>query len=59
MTDQIKRFIGDESGTTAIEYGIIASGIVVAIIGAISVLSNDTNNLFLYIVNQAATILRT
>jgi len=59
MTDQLKRFIGDESGTTAIEYGIIASGIVVAIIGAISVLSNDTNNLFLYIVNQAATILRT
>ena len=29
------RFLCDDSGTTAIEYGLIAAGIAVAIIGAI------------------------
>jgi len=29
------RFLCDESGTTAIEYGLIAAGIAVAIIGSI------------------------
>jgi pilus assembly protein Flp/PilA len=28
----LKRFMGDESGATAIEYGLIAAGISVAII---------------------------
>jgi pilus assembly protein Flp/PilA len=31
-----KRFARDESGATAIEYGLIAAGISVAIIGALS-----------------------
>jgi pilus assembly protein Flp/PilA len=30
-----KKFIGDESGATAIEYGLIAAGIAVAIIAAV------------------------
>ena len=32
MTNLIKRFAKDESGATAIEYGLIAVGIAVAII---------------------------
>jgi pilus assembly protein Flp/PilA len=32
MFKQLERFIKDESGTAAIEYGLIASGISVAII---------------------------
>jgi pilus assembly protein Flp/PilA len=32
MTNLVKRFAKDESGATAIEYGLIASGIAVAII---------------------------
>ena len=32
MTNALKRFINDESGATAIEYGLIAAGISIAII---------------------------
>jgi pilus assembly protein Flp/PilA len=32
----VKRFLRDESGATAIEYGLIAAGIAVAIIAVIS-----------------------
>jgi len=32
MFKQLKRFVKDESGAAAIEYGLIASGISVAII---------------------------
>jgi pilus assembly protein Flp/PilA len=35
MSAHVKRFLKDESGTTAIEYGLIASGISVAIIPAV------------------------
>jgi pilus assembly protein Flp/PilA len=31
----IKRFLKDESGATAIEYGLIAAGIAIAIIAAV------------------------
>jgi pilus assembly protein Flp/PilA len=37
----IKRFINDESGATAIEYGLIAAGIAVAIITMMSTLSGS------------------
>jgi pilus assembly protein Flp/PilA len=36
MTNLVKRFAKDESGATAIEYGLIASGIAVAIILAVN-----------------------
>jgi pilus assembly protein Flp/PilA len=32
MTNLMKRFVKDESGATAVEYGLIAAGISVAII---------------------------
>jgi pilus assembly protein Flp/PilA len=32
MTNLVSRFVKDESGATAIEYGLIAAGISVAII---------------------------
>ena len=32
MSNALKRFINDESGATAIEYGLIAAGISVAVI---------------------------
>jgi len=37
------RFIKDESGATAIEYGLIAALIAVAIIGAVSTLGTQTS----------------
>jgi pilus assembly protein Flp/PilA len=36
MLSQITRFINDESGATAIEYGIIAGLISIAIVGVLS-----------------------
>ena len=35
MRTSVARFIKDESGATAIEYGLIAAGIAVAIITAV------------------------
>ena len=37
MKNLMKRFAQDESGATAIEYGLIAAGISVAIIGVVGV----------------------
>ena len=36
MKNLIGRFVKDESGATAIEYGLIAAGIAVAIITAVN-----------------------
>ena len=40
------RFLIDESGATAIEYGLIAALIAVAIIGAVTTLGNNTSTTF-------------
>jgi len=40
------RFIKDESGATAIEYGLIASLIAVAIIGAITAVGGKLTDVF-------------
>ena len=42
----IKRFVKDESGATAIEYGLIAAGIAVAIITAVNAVGTDLSSLF-------------
>ena len=36
MKNLVSRFVKDESGATAIEYGLIAAGIAVAIITAVN-----------------------
>jgi pilus assembly protein Flp/PilA len=46
MTNSVRRFIEDESGATAIEYGLIAAGIAVAIIVAVNAVGTDLNSLF-------------
>jgi pilus assembly protein Flp/PilA len=42
----IARFVDDESGATAIEYGLIAALIAVGIIVAASALGDSLSNLF-------------
>jgi pilus assembly protein Flp/PilA len=42
----LKRFAKDESGATAIEYGLIAAGISVAIITVVQGLGTKLNNTF-------------
>ena len=35
MKNLVSRFVKDESGATAIEYGLIAAGIAIAIVAAV------------------------
>jgi pilus assembly protein Flp/PilA len=46
MTNFAKRFVQDESGATAIEYGLIAALIAVVIIAGVSTLGNGLNAKF-------------
>jgi pilus assembly protein Flp/PilA len=46
MYKLMQRFAKDESGATAIEYGLIAAGISVAIIVTVQTLGTKLNNTF-------------
>lgn len=46
MPQMLKRFIRDETGATAIEYGMIAALIAVVIIGALKVIGTRLNAKF-------------
>jgi pilus assembly protein Flp/PilA len=46
------RFLKDDSGATAIEYGLIAAGIAVAIIVGVNTLGSTLNTLFTSISTQ-------
>jgi pilus assembly protein Flp/PilA len=46
------KFMSDESGATAIEYGLIAAGIALAIIAVVNGLGTNLNNQFTSINNS-------
>ena len=46
MQNLISRFVRDESGATAIEYGLIAALISVVIIGAVAALGTSLTSTF-------------
>lgn len=46
MRQIILRFINDDAGATAIEYGLIAAGIAVAIIATVQALGTNLNATF-------------
>ena len=46
MKNLISRFVKDESGATAIEYGLIAAGISLAIIAVVNGLGTNLNTKF-------------
>jgi len=46
LKHHIKRFLCDEAGATAIEYGLIAAGIALAIIAAVNGLGTTVNTQF-------------
>ena len=52
MTKFVTRFLKDESGATAIEYGLIAALISVVIIGALTALGTTLNTKFTSISTQ-------
>jgi pilus assembly protein Flp/PilA len=49
---KVSAFLKDESGATAIEYGLIAAGISVVIIAAVNAIGSSLNAKFNYISNQ-------
>ena len=51
---KLLRFLKDNSGATAIEYGLIAAGISVVIIAAVQLAGTNLNNTF----NSVATALQ-
>ena len=46
MKNLVSRFMKDESGATAIEYGLIAAGISLAIIAVVNGIGSSLNNKF-------------
>lgn len=55
MKTLLKRFANDESGATAIEYGLIAAGISVAIIAVVNSLGTQLKSTFTTVTSQLAT----
>ncbi len=52
MTNFVKRFINDESGATAIEYGLIAALIAIVIITGFTAVGNNMNTKMEAIANR-------
>ena len=52
MLKRFKQFCGDESGATAIEYGLIAALVSVAAIGALTTLGESLQDIFGVVSNE-------
>jgi pilus assembly protein Flp/PilA len=50
-----RNFLRDESGATAIEYGLIAAGISVAILAVVNSLGGQVQNMFTTVSTQLGT----
>ncbi|MFZ2398518.1 MAG: Flp family type IVb pilin [Smithella sp.] len=51
MIKAVKRFLKDEEGVTAIEYGLIAAGIAIAIVAIVFLVGNQMNQNFTTVYN--------
>jgi pilus assembly protein Flp/PilA len=54
MTKFVTRFLKDESGATAIEYGLIAALIAVVIVTAVTTLGTTLNSKFAVVQTKVA-----
>jgi pilus assembly protein Flp/PilA len=54
MNKFLSRFVKDESGATAIEYGLIAALIAVVIIGAVTTVGSNLRGTFNNIANNVS-----
>lgn len=52
MMNQLKKLWRDESGVSAIEYALIASGVALAIVAVVSDLGDAINDKFVEIVTE-------
>ena len=49
MLKTLKAFVKDESGATAIEYGLIAALVAVGLIAALTALGDSLSSIFMYV----------
>lgn len=54
LTQNLTRFVRDDDGVTAIEYGLIAALIAVVIIATVKTVGTNLSNVFSYIGAQLA-----
>lgn len=57
MYSFLEKLNSDDSGATAIEYALIATLVVVTIIGALNLLSTDLNNTFNTVANTVTPVI--
>lgn len=55
LSQFLKKLLSDDSGATAIEYGLIASLIVIASIGAFESVANENTGLWAVVSNQVGS----
>ncbi len=55
MITTLARFVKDENGATAIEYGLITALVSVAAIGALTALGTSLSNLFTTVSSAVST----
>lgn len=55
MKNLLARFVKDESGATAIEYGLIAAGIALAVIAVVNGIGTKLNTAFTGISDKLRT----
>lgn len=55
MINTLRSFAKDESGATAIEYGLIAALVSVAAIGALGAMGTSLNGMFTKVANELDT----
>jgi pilus assembly protein Flp/PilA len=58
MISLMKRLAQDEAGVTAIEYGLIAAGIGVAILAVVNTVGASLNSVFTAVANDLTTAAR-
>tara|TARA_B100000676_G_C18090051_1_gene858771 strand:- start:3692 stop:3874 length:183 start_codon:yes stop_codon:yes gene_type:complete len=51
FTSGVRKFIKNTSGATAIEYGLIAAGIAIAIVAVVGLLGDQLSGLFTQVAN--------
>lgn len=57
MTPLIRRFLADEGGATAIEYGLICGMIFLVIITAVTLFASRATDMFDYVSSTIAAVI--
>ena len=52
----VKRLVSEESGATAVEYGLIAGLVAVAVIAALTALGDSLNSLFSDVADTVSSV---